>query len=147
MKCPHCNHPEWTRLDICPGVPVHDCSKFQEKPITEDEKRRIYLRQIERSPLVGDQLHFIIRKLLRQDITATCDCRKWIDRMNAWGPVGCRQRIDRIVRKLLVEARKRNMLESRVPGMKWVKRTGANPVARWMVRRAVRRAEKVPLIL
>ena len=36
MNCLTCNF-VWTRLDICPTLPIHDCSKFQSKVTVKTE--------------------------------------------------------------------------------------------------------------
>jgi hypothetical protein len=91
----------------------------------------------------GTELHAIILRRFKQSETFDCGCRSYIASMNTWGVEGCLRRIDRITRKLLVEAHRRGLLDSKVPGMKWVKRRGAKRVCRWMVGKAIRRAAKV----
>jgi hypothetical protein len=90
----------------------------------------------------GDQLHLLILRLCGQDVVADCGCRSYIAKMNAWGVEGCRRRIDRISRHLLVEAHRRGLTNSKIPTLRWVKRIGAKPFCRWLVKRAIRRAEK-----
>ena len=55
----------------------------------------------ERRP--GDVLHLILKQRYSAEI-AKCTCQEWIDRMNAWGPSGCREHIEEIVDHLFEEA-------------------------------------------
>jgi FkbM family methyltransferase len=51
----------------------------------------------------GDVLHGILREEHGFKV-ASCRCQEWIDRMNAWGPVGCREHLTEIVDHLYDEA-------------------------------------------
>jgi hypothetical protein len=140
MKCPHCNF-TWNRLDICLTLPIHDCDKFTEKPLTKKEKNEKRLAWLSKRPFVGDQLHFLIFSWFAQEFTHECECQSYASKMNAWGVAGCHRRIDRITRKLLVEGRRRGLLASKVPGVGWIKRRAAKIICVWLVRLAVYRAE------
>jgi hypothetical protein len=87
----------------------------------------------------GDQLHRLILRWFGEDFTDNCGCRAYVAKMNAWGVEGCRRRIDRIARKLFVEAGRRGMLESGIPAWKWMKKLVAKRVCRWIVRRMISR--------
>jgi hypothetical protein len=91
----------------------------------------------------GSELEKLIKRWFRQDATESCPCRSMIVQMNTWGPDGCREHIDEIIDVMMGEAEKRGMLKSRIFGLKRAKRIGAKPVAGWMVKRAIRRAEKI----
>lgn len=82
----------------------------------------------------GDYLHEMIKRWTGEDIERGCQCKAWIDRMNAWGPSGCREHLDEIVAHMLSEAKKR--------GWKLTGMPGAKTVAGLAVRRACRMAEK-----
>ncbi len=52
---------------------------------------------------VGSTLHNILRQ--RHGIVPKkCDCREWIEKMNAWGPAGCREHMDEIADHLFSQA-------------------------------------------
>lgn len=82
----------------------------------------------------GDYLHEMIKRWTGEDIERGCQCKAWIDRMNAWGPAGCREHLDEIVAHMLSEAKKR--------GWKLTGMPGAKTVAGLAVKRACRMAEK-----
>jgi hypothetical protein len=82
----------------------------------------------------GDYLHAMIRYWTGEDIERDCQCEAWIDRMNAWGPAGCREHLNEIVAHMLSEAKKR--------GWKLTGMPGAKTVVGLAVRRACRMAEK-----
>jgi len=51
----------------------------------------------------GDVLHNLLKT--RYGVTvASCKCQEWIDRMNTWGPLGCREHLEEIVAHLFEEA-------------------------------------------
>jgi FkbM family methyltransferase len=52
---------------------------------------------------VGSTLHNILRQ--RHGVVAKkCDCREWIEKMNTWGPDGCREHMDEIADHLFSQA-------------------------------------------
>ena len=63
-------------------------------------------------PVAMQRVGSILHELLRNDIGAgckvDCNCRKWMEKMNAWGPAGCREHLAEIVDTLLAEAERRN---------------------------------------
>ena len=70
----------------------------------------------------------ILGFLFRIDLSK-CDCRRYARQMDEWGVVGCRRRILEIVDHLQRQAKRQRMLFNR-------------RVARILIRRAIRRAEK-----
>lgn len=46
---------------------------------------------------VGAHLHKLIKTYLGQKIIAGCGCGSMIEKMNTWGPDGCRKRIEEII--------------------------------------------------
>lgn len=49
----------------------------------------------------GDILHNLIKSYTGLEPTPSCKCRSWINAMNRWGPVKCREHIDEIVQHLI----------------------------------------------
>jgi hypothetical protein len=133
MTCEVCGW-TWTRLDISATFPVKICRL----PLTRKQKaeQRKQMHQRLKQGGAGDQLHLLIILCFGEDFIAGCECLAYAAKMDAWGPEGCRKRIDRIVHKLLTEARKRGMLKTKI------RRWAAPKVARLMIRWAIRRAEK-----
>ena len=80
----------------------------------------------------GDYLHDAILRWVGESPTADCQCRSRIAQMNAWGPTGCREHLDKIVGWLLEEAAQRN----------WWKYILAIPGSRLFIRRMVMAAIK-----
>lgn len=63
---------------------------------------------------VGTQLHEILYTRFGVDITQDCACKAWIAKMNEGGPEWCRKNIQKIVSKMLSEAKRRKwVLEDR----------------------------------
>jgi hypothetical protein len=120
MKCPNCTF-VWRRLDVSATLPIHDCSHY-------------------RGP--GAELHYLILRWFKQDFIDRCGCKSYVAKMNAWGVEGCQRRIDRIARKLFVEAGRRGLLKSRFLCLKSAKRICAKRVCERLVKRAIWRAEK-----
>ena len=84
----------------------------------------------------GTILHRMIKERTGEDYTPNCGCNDMIRRMNAWGPTGCREHLDKIVTKMHTEAKKRPKwkLLASLPGVKlFMKR---------MVLSAIREAER-----
>ena len=146
LHCPYCNQADWPAVDPR-GKPYHkvpaDSALWPRrtcKAVVSPRERA----QAERKRLAaggpGDQLHLLILRWTGQDVSPGCDCLRFIAKMNAWGVEGCRRRIDRIVRHLLVEAHRRGLLESNIAAGRWAKRMGAKAFCRWLVKRAIRRA-------
>jgi len=67
---------------------------------------------------VGDHLHDLILRWTLAGPTMDCGCACMMTKMNRWGPDGCRQRLDRIVRYLLRQGRKRGWKLATWPGAK-----------------------------
>jgi FkbM family methyltransferase len=66
-----------------------------------DEEKVVVMTYTQNRP--GDVLHNLLRS--RYGVTiASCKCQEWIDRMNVWGPSGCRDNLEQIVDHLLEEA-------------------------------------------
>jgi hypothetical protein len=84
----------------------------------------------------GDFLHDAIIKWTHESPTRQCSCKDRIAKMNAWGPQGCRERLDEIVEWLVGEATKRG----------WWKYAVAVPGSRYFIKRlvlgAIKEAEK-----
>lgn len=57
---------------------------------------------------MGDRVHKLIAWAFGQSAVEGCGCGTWIDQMNDWGPVGCREHLDEIVDHLVDVATKRN---------------------------------------
>ncbi len=102
-------------------------------------------------PSVGDILHNLLLARLGVGLTSGCDCAKQIALMNAWGPQGCRENLNRIVGAMLSEAQRRNWKLDRRPLLSAVARIGAlvpwgrayaRMWARALVLEAVRRCEE-----
>ena len=55
----------------------------------------------------GTALHTILLEQFNLDFFDECGCKQWVEKMNIWGPQGCREHIDEIVRKMLGEAKRR----------------------------------------
>lgn len=51
----------------------------------------------------GDVLHGILREEYGFKV-ASCKCQEWIDKMNLWGPMGCKEHLAEIVGHLFEEA-------------------------------------------
>jgi hypothetical protein len=90
----------------------------------------------------GDHLHDLILRWFGEEPTDARGCNSYVNMMNAWGVEGCRRRIDRIARKLFVESRRRGLLESRIPGIRSLKRKAATILARAVVRRAIAKTRR-----
>lgn len=75
----------------------------------------------------GDFLHLIILKRVGEGPTRKCNCEDRIREMNAWGPDGCRENIEKIVGWLVAEANKRG----------WWRFVVAVPGSRYFVKRMV----------
>jgi hypothetical protein len=56
----------------------------------------------------GDVLHNLMADRLGVGLTLGCNCKAWIEKMNYWGPQGCREKLDKIVDALVAEARRRD---------------------------------------
>ena len=70
---------------------------------------------------------------------AGCECKKWINLMNAWGPKECRNHIDRIVNALMNEAKRRKWQLDGRPLLSVAARVGAlTPWGRAYARRWAR---------
>ena len=82
----------------------------------------------------GTELHKIIRRLFGQEYAANCGCADMVRRMNAWGPDGCREHVDEIVDKMMLEGKSRKMLAAKLPG--------ARMVSKRVVLMAIRRSER-----
>lgn len=84
----------------------------------------------------GDFLHDAILKWIGEGPTRECGCTDRINQMNAWGPQGCREHLEEIVVWLYDEAQKRKWtkLLTKLPGNDYV--------IRWMVKGAIKLAEK-----
>ena len=54
----------------------------------------------------GDHLHLAIFRWVGEGPTRMCGCQDRIAKMNAWGPEGCRKRLDEIVGWMEGEAKK-----------------------------------------
>jgi hypothetical protein len=117
--CMVCGKPLRTHFVHAPARIVRICSG---RPLTAAPK----------GP--GDYLHAMIRYWTGEDIDHGCQCKAWIDRMNAWGSAGCREHLNEIVAHMLSEAKKR--------GWKLTGMPGAKTVAGLAVKRACRMAEK-----
>lgn len=55
----------------------------------------------------GDHLHALIAEHFGQQVAAGCGCNDWIAQMNQWGPDGCRANRQKIVDRMIAEAKKR----------------------------------------
>ncbi len=84
----------------------------------------------------GDYLHLAIFRWVGEGPTRKCGCKDRIAKMNAWGPEGCRERLDEIVGWMEGEAKKRG----------W-KYAVAVPFSRYFIKRmvlgAIKKAEVV----
>ena len=56
----------------------------------------------------GDYLHDIIIREFGARTISGCGCRDWILQMNAWGASGCRKHREKIVDRMIEQAKKRN---------------------------------------
>jgi hypothetical protein len=114
-----------------PQLPIRcQCPDISAQPIPVTP----LIPEKERKKGPGDYLHETIKHWTGEDIERGCQCKAWIDRMNAWGPAGCREHLNEIVAHMLSEAKKRGWKLAGLPG--------AATVAGLAVRRACRMAEK-----
>lgn len=75
----------------------------------------------------GHFLHDAILKWVGEGPTRECGCTDRINRMNAWGPKGCREHLDEIVEWLAEEAKRRG----------WWRYAVAVPGSRFFIKRMV----------
>lgn len=75
----------------------------------------------------GDYLHDAIIKWVGEAPTQKCGCKDKINKMNAWGPNGCREHLDEIVDWLAAEAKNRG----------WWRFAVAVPGSRFFLKRMV----------
>lgn len=62
----------------------------------------------------GETLHNLLYNRFGVDMTLNCACKAWIARMNEGGPEWCRENVQKIVSKMLSEAKRRKwVLEGR----------------------------------
>jgi hypothetical protein len=83
----------------------------------------------------GDELHRLIVRLTRQEITHDCGCGEWITMMNGWTAAENREHIEETITKMRQEADNRG----------WLLKIAAHfPLAttKWMTEWAIRRAER-----
>jgi hypothetical protein len=126
------------------GQNRYQCSKFgwtitvfpSELPIHCDCENRESVTFVVRSAIKGpgDFLHDAILKWIGEGPTRECGCTDRINQMNGWGSAGCSEHLEEIVGWMMEEAKKR--------GWKMATMPGAATVARLMVLRAVRQAER-----
>jgi hypothetical protein len=55
----------------------------------------------------GQWLHWLVKFILREEITPSCQCRAMACKMNGWGLMGCLHHISDITRGMVDEAAKR----------------------------------------
>jgi FkbM family methyltransferase len=90
------------------GLPAETAQRYREQWLAEGYTLPEYdetaaARVIEPQNRPGDALHGILREEHGFKI-ASCKCQEWIDKMNAWGPSGCREHLTEIVDHLYEEA-------------------------------------------
>ena len=85
----------------------------------------------------GDELHRLIVRLTRQEVTHDCGCGNWITKMNRWTAAENRQHIQQTAAKVQREAEKRGWLLNRA-----VRFPFAPTGMKWMIEWAIRRAER-----
>ncbi len=90
------------------GLPVETAQRYREQWSAEgytlpeyDETAAARVIELQNRP--GDVLHGILREEHGFRV-ASCKCQEWIDKMNAWGPSGCREHLTEIVDHLYDEA-------------------------------------------
>jgi hypothetical protein len=136
LRCVNCDQPEYPPKDAH-GNPVFQiASDHSGWPIRMCKTVTV----IQKGP--GDHLHDLILRWFGEEPTEACGCNSYINKMNAWGVEGCRRRIDRIARRLFVEAGRRRLLDSRIPTWGRAKLAGAKWTCRWLVQRAIVRVER-----
>ncbi len=90
----------------------------------------------------GIRLHELLRERFNLDFTTNCGCRQWIQKMDIWGPDGCRKNIDKIVSKMLGEAKRRKWVIDGKPLLTVAAQVGTLTslgiaYARWWARKIV----------
>jgi hypothetical protein len=99
----------------------------------------------------GDFLHDAILKQVGEGPTRECGCTDRIVKMNAWGPVGCREHLDEIVGWLVEQAKTHKWMDNPTPKLvrlnRWLMKLpgGTKPtefICRQMVLSAIRKAER-----
>lgn len=99
----------------------------------------------------GTTLHDLLLDRFDLDMVQGCGCKQWIEKMNVWGPAGCREHLDEIVRKMLGEAERRKWKLGDKPLLSAVARVGtltpwgmrfARSWARKLVTEAIERSEQ-----
>ncbi len=96
------------------GVYIHKCSRCgdvrQSKYLAHLLHRVCPMspKMITRNYQTGDQLHELLYDRFGVDMTLTCACKAWIIKMNEGGPEWCRENVQKIVGKMLSEAKQRN---------------------------------------
>jgi FkbM family methyltransferase len=95
------NQPEQSGRQGLGGIPPHIQRILNAHAEVTGQQQVV--AAIETQNRAGDVLHNLLRT--RYDVTiASCKCQEWIDRMNSWGPDGCREHIEEIVDHLFEEA-------------------------------------------
>ena len=87
-------------------------------------------------PGAGTHLHRLIKKFTGQDYSPSCSCRETVADMDKNPPQWSLDNIDKILRKLRVEASQRGWWKY------LVQIPGASKPIRWLVKEAVRRAKE-----
>lgn len=141
-RCIHCGW-VWPRKG---PFPRRNCSTFRK---SSKLVKRFDDIPIDAGP--GANLHKLLKTRLGAETELHCDCKKWIHRMNAWGPAECCKHIGQVVTALLGEAQRRKWkldgrpllsaaarIGTKTPwGMKYARRW-----ARSLVEEAIEMAEK-----
>lgn len=111
VVCERCGR-TWNGI---PSIPHHRCNALLKSAAITlgipfpflPGTARIASKLIAGKPLgPGDWLHIAILKWVNKGPTRKCGCQDRINQMNAWGAVGCRERLDEIVGWLAGEAEK-----------------------------------------
>ena len=81
---------------------LHKAGRVEDARTVFHESRSVYQEALKVASTVGDNLQELLKE--KGVEVAECQCREWIDRMNLWGPEGCRENMDKIVDHLFGEA-------------------------------------------
>lgn len=103
--CPECRKP-FRRPTTEP--PRRTCWTLTASPATPDDTPPHIADVAPRIPGPGDCLHRLILDAFGIAPEHGCGCEDWIAQMNAWGVAGCRANRQKIVDRMIAEAKKRH---------------------------------------
>lgn len=124
IKCPKCEF-IWDRFDICRELPHHACNKYKTKIVP-----------LNKSATVDKQLVYLIREIFKYQISLSCPCKAYLNKLNSWTIEECIEKIDAIVIWLVDEANKRNIFYN---GKQYIM---SELSARKLIKMAIKRAKK-----